>query len=85
MHMVCNAIDNNCLTTSFIDEIADNSEEIFLPSLIDKSRSVFNRKNSLDVNLMVRVCHEIQWFNETAYISHPYGILVDGCDSNSLE
>jgi hypothetical protein len=55
--MVFNAVNNDCCTIGFIDQIANYAEKFSLPLFIDYCTAVLYSKYRLQEDLMIGICH----------------------------
>jgi hypothetical protein len=77
MHVIFNAIDDDGFAVGLVDEIADDAEEFRSPFFVDHCASVLDCKDSLQIDLVVGVGHDV-WFSER------YGICVEPTALNIL-
>jgi hypothetical protein len=55
--MVFDAIYNDGFAVSFIDQVADYAEKFGSPFFFDNRPAVLNRKNCMDIDLMISISH----------------------------
>lgn len=68
VHVVAYAIDQDIFAAGFVDQISDDSKELCAPGFGDERLPVLHGKDGLDIDLMVRVCHDgcFKWPEPTA-------------------
>lgn len=57
MHMIGHSIDLQNLVIMFLDDSGDVFIKFVFPVSLNKRNSILDRKNSLNMNLGVGVCH----------------------------
>jgi hypothetical protein len=71
MNMIFSSICDNGLAPGFINQVANDTKQCWSPIFDNYCISVFYRKNTLNINLMVGICHDC-WF----YMFRSYGTLL---------
>lgn len=59
VYMVFHPIHDKSFTAGFVDQVSKDSQKIGLPLGKDDGFSIFDRKDGLDIHLMIRVCHKV--------------------------
>lgn len=85
--MIFDAIDDDYFAACFTDQISDYTLQDWPPRFIDYRIPVFYRKNRLNINLHIGICHWIWFLMYRLFLfprikirgynmDHPYGIEI---------